>query len=133
VGITGVLSIAGHPSALVRHADAKVAKLRSAGAMLGVFPDAGLTNARFTLHPGEVLLFYTDGVTEARRPADGQLFGEERLHKLLADCGDLDAAAVVERISEAALAHCSYDSVDDIALLALRVPPVSGVGAGKSR
>ena len=38
VGITGVLSTAGHPSALVRHADEKVEELRSAGAMLGVFP-----------------------------------------------------------------------------------------------
>ncbi|AWS43275.1 PP2C family protein-serine/threonine phosphatase [Streptosporangium sp. 'caverna'] len=126
VGITGVLSTAGHPSALVRHADEKVEELRSAGAMLGVFPDAGLANTRFTLHPGEVLLFYTDGVTEARRPADGEMFGEERLHALLADCAGLDAAAVVERISETVLAYCAHDSVDDIALLALRVPPAGG-------
>lgn len=132
VGITGVLSTAGHPSALIRHIDGTVEELRSAGAMLGVFPDAGLTSTRFTLRPGEVLLFHTDGVTEAHRPTDRRLFGEERLHRLLADCGDLDASAIVERIGEAVLAHCEGDSADDIALLALRVPAIRPA-AGNSR
>ncbi|WSA22512.1 serine/threonine-protein phosphatase [Streptosporangium subroseum] len=86
----------------------------------------GRAGAYLAGHSGEVLLFYNDGVTEARRPADGELFGEERLHTLLADCAGLDAAAVVERISETVLAYCAHDSVDDIALLALRVPPAGG-------
>ncbi|MFC6083674.1 SpoIIE family protein phosphatase [Sphaerisporangium aureirubrum] len=51
-GITGVLTTAGHLSALLRHADGEVQEARSRGAVLGGFPDADLASARFTLHPG---------------------------------------------------------------------------------
>ncbi|MGW0809861.1 PP2C family protein-serine/threonine phosphatase [Nonomuraea sp. NPDC002799] len=124
-GITGVLTTAGHPSALLRHADGRVEEIRSEGAILGVFSDAGLTSARFTLRPGQTLLFYTDGVTEAHPPARMRLFGEERLCDLLAACDGLDADAIVERISSTVMAFCEHDPADDIALLALRVPPAS--------
>ncbi|MFF4415721.1 PP2C family protein-serine/threonine phosphatase [Streptosporangium sp. NPDC001559] len=124
IGVTGVLSTAGHPSALLRRADGQVEEVRSNGAILGVFPDAGLGSARFTLHPGDALLLYTDGVTEAHPPRDAAtMFGEERLTGLLADCHGLEAAQIVERISHTVLDFCHHDSADDIALLVLRVPP----------
>ncbi|MFC4590756.1 PP2C family protein-serine/threonine phosphatase [Sphaerisporangium corydalis] len=122
-GVTGVLCTAGHPSALLRRTDGSVEEVRSAGAILGVFPDAGLKNVRFTLEPGEVLLLYTDGVTEARPPASPGLFGDQRLHDLLASCADLDAQAVVDRVTRTVLDFCREAPGDDIAILALRIPP----------
>ncbi|MFC4591522.1 serine/threonine-protein phosphatase [Sphaerisporangium corydalis] len=51
------------------------------------------------------------------------LFGEQRLSALLAGCRDIDASAIVERLSQAVMTHCDHDPADDIALLTLRVPP----------
>lgn len=122
-GVTGVLSTAGHPSPLIRRADGQVEEIRSKGAILGVFPDADLGSARFTLNPGDALLLYSDGVTEAHPPQDGAaMFGEQRLADLLAACHGLDAAQAVEHISHTVLDFCCHDSADDIALLVLRVP-----------
>jgi serine phosphatase RsbU (regulator of sigma subunit) len=123
VGVTGVLSTAGHPSALLRHADGRVEEIRSRGAILGVFPDAGLASVRFSLHPGQTLLLHTDGITEAHPPGSTHQFGERRLTDLLAGCHGMDAEAIVERISQSVLTFCDNDTADDIALLALRVPP----------
>lgn len=122
-GITGTLSTAGHPSALLRHDDGRVEEIRSSGAILGLFPNAAVSHTRFTLKPGQTLLLHTDGVTEAHPPSDMRLYGEQRLHETLAACHDLDAAAIVERIGAEVMDHCRHDPPDDIALLALRVPP----------
>ena len=118
-----MLSTAGHPSPLIRRANGSVEEIRSKGAILGVFPDAGLGSARFTLHPGDTLLLYTDGVTEAHPPHTATImFDDQRLAETLSACHDLNATQIVERISNTVLDFCHHDSADDIALLALRVP-----------
>nr|WP_162641580.1 SpoIIE family protein phosphatase [Streptosporangium sp. 'caverna'] len=99
-------------------------ELRSKGAILGVFPDAGLGSTRFTLHPGDALPLHTDGVTEAHpSQSAADPFGEDRPADLPTTCRDLDAAQIVQRISGAVLDFCHHNTADDIALLILRVPP----------
>ena len=61
----------------------EVRELRIPGLVLGAFPKVLLEEAEITVAPGDALIFYTDGVTEARN-ADGQFFGEERLKATLA-------------------------------------------------
>lgn len=119
----GLLCTAGHPPALLRRADGTVHELFGAGAALGIFDDIHLHNVRFELDPGDVLLFYTDGVTEARRKGGVDFFGEEGLARLLAGCADLSAQQVITRVRDAVLAHTDDEASDDTALLALRVPP----------
>ncbi|MEV7970206.1 GAF domain-containing SpoIIE family protein phosphatase [Sphaerisporangium sp. NPDC088356] len=131
-GFTGLLCTAGHPSALIRRPDGRVREVRSTGTVLGLFPDAGLTNVRFSLTAGDTLLFYTDGVTEAPDPRTGETFGEERLRHRLAGCGQMSASAVVTRIQEAVLAYGGPEPRDDVALLALRVPTPGELDPGRS-
>lgn len=71
---------AGHNPPLLLHAGEGgiVEGLRKKGMPLGIFPDAHLESGSAQMEPGDVLLLYTDGVTEAQN-ADGQLYGENRL------------------------------------------------------
>jgi sigma-B regulation protein RsbU (phosphoserine phosphatase) len=52
------------------------------GTVLGLFPEAGYEDAEVSLCPGDLLVVFTDGVSEARNTADDE-FGEERLKELL--------------------------------------------------
>lgn len=127
-GVTGRLCLAGHPPPLVRRADGRVDQLGTFGTLLGVVDKVRLTDVRFRLAAGDLLLLYTDGACEARpRPgADGgparPMFGEEELARTLADCHGLDAAATIDHIAAALAARHDGWASDDTALLALRVP-----------
>jgi serine phosphatase RsbU (regulator of sigma subunit) len=124
-GLSGRLSAAGHPPALILRADGRVREIDRHGSLLGIFPDVSLADTRFRLGPGDTLLLYTDGAIEARRSrehADRPLFGPEALARALADCRGRSAQAIVDRLGTT-LAHHSGDwASDDTALLALRVP-----------
>jgi sigma-B regulation protein RsbU (phosphoserine phosphatase) len=56
------MSRAGHPLPLVLSADGTLTKIESEGGLLGVFPDERFADATFTLHPGDRLVLFTDGV-----------------------------------------------------------------------
>jgi sigma-B regulation protein RsbU (phosphoserine phosphatase) len=73
-----VYSNAGHNPPLLVRADGSVEKLGDGGMVLGVFPDNQYDQSELTLNGGDRLLFYTDGITEARSP-DGEEYGEDRL------------------------------------------------------
>ncbi|WP_237536029.1 GAF domain-containing SpoIIE family protein phosphatase [Streptomyces sp. SID3343] len=127
-GLAGRLCTAGHPPALIRRADGRTQEVGVAGTLLGAIADVRLTEARFRLNAGDTLLMYTDGIIEAHshtpgRGPRGPLFGERRLHEVLAACHGLDAQATIDRVAAATLAHTGGPAGDDTALLALRVPP----------
>jgi predicted permease len=76
---------AGHnPPYLVRRTEAgvEIADLSAGGTVLGLFPEVEYRDAEVDLRPGDLLVAFTDGVTEARN-ANGDEFGEERLKDLL--------------------------------------------------
>ena len=67
-------------------------ELSTTGPMLGMFDRLAVRDRTVTMHPGDRLGLWTDGVTDARRP-DGERFGEDRFRALLcehAPCGDPD-------------------------------------------
>ena len=73
------------------------------------------------LQPGDMLLAYTDGVTEARNPK-GNLFGEKRLMSLIAELPYDSAAALLGAIETAVNEHTAgADPSDDITMLALKI------------
>lgn len=127
-GVAGRLCTAGHLPGLIRRADGRVHQVGRRGTLLGFLSDVTLTDVRFRLGPGDALLLYTDGATEARAP-DGRgirarpLFGEDALAETLAACHDLDATGIVERVGRVVAEHTEGWASDDTALLALRVPP----------
>jgi phosphoserine phosphatase RsbU/P len=69
---------AGHDAPLLITASGECRELDAPGVILGAFDDIALEQRELVLQPGDALVFYTDGVTEARDP-QGQFFGEERL------------------------------------------------------
>lgn len=106
------------------------------GTILGMFEGADYQAASLTLRPGQSLLAYTDGVTEAT-DGTGEFFCEERLQTILDGRGGLDAKALTDVVKEAVYAFSGgAHPRDDLTLLALRYlgpgqatrPPPSGKG-----
>jgi PAS domain S-box-containing protein len=113
------LAAAGHPPPYVRRRDGRVEDTVRPGALLGALPGPVPTEMTLILEPGDVLVLYTDGVTEARGP-DGQL-GEAGLAIALAHA-EPGAAAVAEAIEHRAVEVQDGRPSDDIAVLAIGVP-----------
>jgi PAS domain S-box-containing protein len=121
-GLAGVgidVSRAGHPAPLLVRPDGPVEEVGCSGRVLGVFDDAELGDSSLRLMPGETLVLYTDGVTEARSP-DGEFFGEDRLRHLLHSCSGYDAESLAGRIKNVALDFQEGFPRDDLAVLVLR-------------
>jgi PAS domain S-box-containing protein len=124
-GARVVLASGGHPPPLLRSRDGMVSTVRCAGTALGLLAGIRVGLVTVDLTPGDVLLAYTDGVTEARRGREQ--FGEERLAAVLASAAaewtdDSDPAVaekrantVADRVVEAVVG-CA-DHRDDIAVL----------------
>jgi serine phosphatase RsbU (regulator of sigma subunit) len=110
---------AGHPAPLLLRPGGPVEEVGCSGRVLGVFDDAELRDTSLRLMPGETLVLYTDGVTEARSP-DGDFFGEDRLRKLLGSCSGYDAATLAARIKDVILDFQEGYPRDDLAVLVLR-------------
>jgi sigma-B regulation protein RsbU (phosphoserine phosphatase) len=112
----------GHDPALVRRADGSVETLGRPGLILGCLPDAGLVDQRGFLRPGDYLVLTTDGVTEARRADDRELFGSQRLRDLLADTPATNAEDIAATIENTVLDYSGRRVSDDTAILVLLVP-----------
>ncbi|MFF1411927.1 PP2C family protein-serine/threonine phosphatase [Streptomyces sp. NPDC058289] len=116
------LASGGHPSALVQRADGTAHYLPTPGGMLvGVLPGAQFTTARTELLPGDTLLLYTDGLTEARIGPDRTLYGDDALCDFTTGRPPAGPQALITALSEL-LTSFGDGLDDDTALLALGVP-----------
>jgi serine phosphatase RsbU (regulator of sigma subunit) len=120
---------AGHPGGmLLRAGTGEVEVLCSGGIMLGVVAGFGYTaGASVTLHPGDTLLLYTDGASEAAREdrvhakQDEDMFGEERLVGVLRAHAARGPEALLAAVRDAVLAFAGTERLrDDLTLLALQ-------------
>ncbi|WP_030567622.1 PP2C family protein-serine/threonine phosphatase [Streptomyces aureocirculatus] len=117
------LASGGHPPALVLRADGRADYLPTPGGLLiGILPTAPIGTVETTLAPGETLLLYTDGLTEARTgPGCDQLFGEDALLAFGAGQAPASPQETVSALTK--LLRGFGDGLDDdTALLALGVP-----------
>ena len=118
----GKLTFAGaHEEICVyREKTGKVELVPTPGTWLGAVRDVRkhTVDSTLDLDHGDVVLLYTDGVTEARA-ASGEQFGLERLTRLLETSADLPMTALVERLYKAVAAHAK-ELDDDVTLLAFR-------------
>jgi serine phosphatase RsbU (regulator of sigma subunit) len=114
-------SSAGHPLPLVVRASGRVEEIGEPGTLLGVLPTVRVTDHTTELAPGDAVVLYTDGVTEARR--DGQIFGEERLGALLSRLAGRPAAEIAAAIEDAVVAFHRGPLDDDLAVVVIRVAP----------
>lgn len=123
-GLAVVTAGGGHLPPLVLRCDGRVEEVEVDGMLVGVLPDAvfGLTESR--LGPGELMLLYSDGVTEARGgPTGDALYGEERLARDLSTWRGMPAGAVTERVELLTTQWLAGRPHDDIAVLAIQAPP----------
>ncbi len=110
----------GHIPPLLRGENGGETLLMPTGPAVGLLPGAQYSVQETQMEPGDTLLAYTDGVTEARNP-NGNLFGEKRLMALLTEEIYGSASALLDAIETAVSEHTAgADPSDDITMLALR-------------
>ena len=111
---------AGHEPVLILAEDGIRSRLKPTGPAIGLIKGTHYNINKIQLHPGNMLLGYTDGVTEARSP-DDELYTRKRLETLLADAPTKTAADAVDRIKSRLLRFTvGMPQSDDITMLALR-------------
>jgi hypothetical protein len=116
------LACGGHPLPLVVRPDGRVDPVGQLGTLLGSDIDPLLTDVAVALGPGDVLVLYTDGVTEVRRRRR-EVFGHRELAALLETCGGLPPDAVVDRVEGAVMTASEGRLRDDVAILAFGPTP----------
>lgn len=108
---------AGHPAVWLWH-EKDVRPLRSTGPLLMLDPAGTYHSRELRLDPGDLVLLYTDGLSEAR--AGDQLFGEDRIANAIRRDPGADPGRLVTSLLEAARDFAREPITDDIAILALR-------------
>ncbi len=106
---------------LYRAASAEIELLDTEGIVLGVLPDVSFEEKQTSVSPGDVLVIYTDGITEGQNLA-GEQFGEERLYQLIVEIASEPAQAIADGILSATRVHGQgVDQYDDISLIVMKV------------
>ncbi|MBX7058332.1 MAG: SpoIIE family protein phosphatase [Leptospirales bacterium] len=108
---SAAIASAGHPPSMLLRRGA-VQLLQASGRALALTPDLRYQNLQVALTPGDRLFLYTDALYEARNP-DGQLFGEERLQRLLAASTELAPSEFLDRLHGEILQFRRQDSMED--------------------
>lgn len=107
------LAIAGHPAPLVRRRDGTVETVDASGPLIGVMTEVEYRAARVTISPGDSLVLYTDGLTDARAP--GHVLTESQLGALLARSRGKQGEQLIDFMEDAVTA--GEEPRDDIAML----------------
>lgn len=115
-----VFTNAGHNPPLLVRASGACDKLAGGGVILGILPMATYKESHTRMEPGDVLVLFSDGVTEAPDPS-GEDFGDERLAQLVASLRDRPAAEMVEAIEKAVTEFTQgAPAADDITVVVAR-------------
>ncbi len=118
---SGTLSYsnAGHPSPLLVRTSGRIEELTLGGLPLGIRPQASYDGGRTVMRPGDVLLLYTDGITERRR--EQVMFDEGRLQSLAREHRRLSAQALQKTILTAVREFAATPLDDDTTLLVVKM------------
>ena len=111
------ISLGGHPAPLLRNTEGGVVEIGQPGSLLGIF-DPQLTDVVVAVHPGDTIVLYTDGLTDA--PHD-QAVPLEELIELVASEGDLPADELADNIRPLKRRRRPHGSGDDTAVVVLRL------------
>lgn len=95
--------------------------IEATGLPLGLFDDANYDEFRFKMKPGDMFVFFSDGILDARNRR-GQLFGRSRVEQLVLECAGKSADCVVNSLFKAAAEHSAgVESFDDQTVVAIKV------------
>ena len=121
-GLRMLLCCGGHPLPLVLRRSGSVEPVGKLGTLLGADVEPALSDVVIDLAPGDLVVLYTDGVTEVRAGRK-EIFGHRDLAELLERCRGLPADSVAQRIQDAVLAAANGRPRDDIAILVIGASP----------
>ncbi|GJM43624.1 MAG: hypothetical protein DHS20C21_04660 [Gemmatimonadota bacterium] len=117
---------AGHPAGLVVHRDGSLDRLEEGGMLLGVESTAAYAAGEHQFVPGDLLLLYSDGVTDVLNEADEE-YGQDRLEALLPRLAHLPTQSVLDRVIASVESFVGGALPDDITLLVTKFGPRSAV------
>ncbi|HTM58337.1 MAG TPA: SpoIIE family protein phosphatase [Candidatus Udaeobacter sp.] len=118
-----IFSNAGHNPPILRREGGRFDYLTDGGVALGVLPDAQYEERPIAIRPGDVLVLYTDGVTEAEDTSNAQ-FGRKRLEACMTRLAHLGAREIVAGIIEEVRAFAgARGPTDDLTLMVLKARP----------
>jgi sigma-B regulation protein RsbU (phosphoserine phosphatase) len=115
-----VYSNAGHNPPLLVRADGSVERMSGGGMVLGVFPDNTYEQMELPLQSRDRLVFYTDGITEAR-DAKGEEYGDEQLEAAAVQARALDATALKDHLLENVTRFTDGKFEDDATLIVVAI------------
>jgi serine phosphatase RsbU (regulator of sigma subunit) len=111
----------GHNPPLVCRVNGELVQLDPGGPLVGALPQAQYESGEIMLHSGDILLMYTDGITEAVTPA-GEEYGEERLGPFLRESSGRSAETIAQQLVDQVRSHTGLkNQADDMTLLVLNV------------
>ena len=111
---------AGHNAPILVHADGSSEALQQGGMVLGAVSDYTFEQGELALRSGDRLVFFTDGISEARNAA-GEEFGEERILAMVREGRSASVEDLQSRLMAAVTAHCDDNFEDDATLIVLAV------------
>lgn len=115
-----VFTNAGHNPPLLVRASGGFEELKGGGMILGILPMAKYQESHAKFEPGDVLVLFSDGVTEAANPR-GEEFGEQRLAELVASLHGRPSAEIVDAVHAAVAAYTEgAPAADDITVVVAR-------------
>lgn len=110
----------GLPRPLYVH-DKQIEVIEATGLPLGLFDEVDYDEFTFQAKPGDLFVFFSDGILDARN-THGHMFGRGRVDEVLHQCLDATAAEVVDAIFKAVAQHSAgEEAFDDQTVVALRV------------
>jgi sigma-B regulation protein RsbU (phosphoserine phosphatase) len=113
----------GHPPPIIRRADGTVEVAASGGPLLGMPVELAFVEATVRLAPGDLVVLYTDGVTEVHHRNE-PLFGEDRLVEVIGQAGG-EVDDVADAILAAVREYGPADPRDDLAVVVVQIEPES--------
>jgi phosphoserine phosphatase RsbU/P len=115
----------GLPRPLYCH-NGKIEVIEATGLPLGLFDDAEYDEFTFRAKPGDMFVFFSDGILDARNQA-GDMFGRERVEQIISRCTQVSADCVVDSLFKAVAKHAAgVETFDDQTVVAIRVKGGSG-------
>jgi sigma-B regulation protein RsbU (phosphoserine phosphatase) len=122
---TLLVANSGLPRPLYCH-DGKIEQIEATGLPLGLFDEADYDEFTFKAKPGDLFVFFSDGILDAR-DRHGQSFGRERVEAIVSNCVDKSADCVVNNIFAAVTEHAAgVDTFDDQTVVAIKVKGGTG-------
>ncbi|MDI1463481.1 SpoIIE family protein phosphatase [Catellatospora sp. KI3] len=132
-GITVTLATGGHPPPLLLRTTGETVPVEVTGTALGVSEQARFGETEIVLGPGDTIVLYTDGVTEARGQSGQPFFGIDRLVEELSAYRGTPAAVIAERVAQRVNDWTRDRLQDDVAVLVIQVqPPASHLLEGQA-